>query len=92
MSQSEQFGEAWAYVRDHARPVIQDDVYFLDGARADMPPSKAHVRRLKRLRPEVVPDQPRGTASHERRLHINQAAAYGRGIADLLGVRDCIKR
>jgi len=92
MSQSEQFHESWSHIRDHARPVIQDDVYFLEAARADMPPSKAHVKRLTKFRPDVVPDKGRANSCAKRRVEINQAAIYGRGIADLLGVREIIKR
>lgn len=85
MSQSEQFGEAWAYLRDNARPVVPDDVYYLREIRADMPPSRAHIKRLKKSRPEIVPTKPRGTSCATARLRANEAAAHGRAIADLLG-------
>lgn len=71
MSQSEQFGEAWGHIRDNARPVIADDVYFLDEARADMPPSKAHLRRLARSRPTVTTPTPWGTSSALARRRAN---------------------
>jgi len=85
MSQSEQFGEAWGHIRDNARPVIADDVYFLDEARADMPPSKAHLRRLARSRPTVTTPTPWGTSSALARRRANEAAAHGERIAALLG-------
>lgn len=92
MSQSEQFHEAWAHIRDNARPVIEDDIYFLDEARADMPPDAAHLARLKHLRPDVTPARPHGTTCLARRRQVNQADALGHEIAKLLGIRELIKR
>jgi len=82
MSQSEQFGEAWGHVRDHARPVRQDDVWFLDEARVYAPPSKAHLKRLARNHEPKSPARPEPDRS--RRREINQAAAHGARVAALL--------
>lgn len=41
-------GEAWAAIRDRARPVDQEEAESLASVLA--PPSKAHVKRLKRDR------------------------------------------
>jgi len=92
MSQSEQFGEAWAHVRDHERPVRPDDVWFLREARADMPPSKAHLKRLAKPRPEIVRAKVLPEPDRSRRREINQAAAHGSAIAALLGYRKPIVR
>lgn len=78
MAQSDQFHEQWEVVRDKARPVVPDDVYFLAEARRDMPPSKAHVKRLLRVRPEVTPATARPAPDHSRRREINQAHAAAR--------------
>lgn len=57
MAQSEQFHEVWAYLRDHAKPVVPDDVGQLAEVREQKPPSRAHVKRIKRVRPAVVAPQ-----------------------------------
>ena len=85
MAQSDQFHEAWAQVRDYARPVLPDDVYFLDEARADAPPSRAHVKRLQRVRPEITAAQPRVALDYTRQQQINQAVSAGARIAALVG-------
>lgn len=57
MSQSDQFHESWAYLRDNAKPVREIDVWELREAREVHAPSKAHVKRLLRRRAEIVPAQ-----------------------------------
>lgn len=46
--QSEQFYEVFAQLRDHGKPNTQKEAQALTEARAPMPPSKAHLKRLAR--------------------------------------------
>lgn len=52
-TQCANWAPTWAHLRDHAKPVVPDDVGQLAEVREQTPPSKAHVKRLTRLRPVV---------------------------------------
>lgn len=43
--------EVWPHMRDNAKPLSENDAWKLLEARTYCPPSKAHVKRLKRPRP-----------------------------------------
>lgn len=48
-----QFVEAFMHLRDHAKPLTQQDAADLAKVRAPAPPSKAHLKRLARHRDEI---------------------------------------
>jgi hypothetical protein len=54
MTQAESYADLWAAHRDQARPVTPADVWGLREDRHFQPPSKAHLKRLARIRPVVV--------------------------------------
>lgn len=56
-TQCANWAPTWAHIRDYGKPVVPDDVGQLAEVRAMVPPSKAHVKRLTRLRPAVVKPQ-----------------------------------
>lgn len=53
-TQCANWAPTWAYLRDHAKPVVPDDVGQLAEVREQKAPSKAHIKRLTRVRPLVV--------------------------------------
>lgn len=81
-TQCANWAPTWAHLRDHAKPVVPDDVGQLAEVREQTPPSKAHVKRLTRLRPVVgrvqkfleVGDDPRGSRLTHNQV-INRANA-----------------
>ena len=77
MGQSEQFHEQWAYLRDNARPVVPDDVFDLRAVREFQPPSKAHVKRLERVRPTVTIRSERPKPECARRRELAKAQSIG---------------
>lgn len=56
-TQCANWAPTWAHLRDNAKPVVPDDVGQLAEVREMLPPSKAHVKRLTRVRPVVVKAQ-----------------------------------
>lgn len=92
LTQAESYADFWSQHRDYAGPVKCDDVFALREDREYTPPSKAHLKRLARVRPEVTPAKVSPTPDHSRRREINQAAAHGSAIAALLGYRKPIVR
>lgn len=82
MSQSQHFHVVWEHERDHARPVVPDDVGQLAVVRTFQPPSKAHRARLARVRPDVTPARP---------VQPCDRSAYAR-INDLIRLRDETRR
>jgi hypothetical protein len=80
MGQSEQFHEQWAYLRDHAKPIVPDDVFDLRAVREFQPPSKAHLKRIARERPAVTPLRDRPKLSDGQRERINSALRYGHAV------------
>lgn len=84
MGQSEQFHEQWAYLRDHAKPIVPDDVYDLRAVREFQPPSRAHVKRIQRVRPVVVVARPRPDVLTADRLAHNEAATLGLAVSRLV--------
>ena len=84
MAQSDQFHETWAYLRDHAKPIVPDDVHDLREVRTFQPPSRAHLKRVARPRPLVTPAVPRPEPDHSRRREINQAHAAARVVREAI--------
>lgn len=79
MAQSDQFHESFAYIRDNARAVRPDDVYALAEAREFAPPSRAHIKRIERVRPTVTKAEPKVVSDlGDRRRMVNAAAAMAR--------------
>lgn len=85
LTQAESYADLWTQHRDYAGPVKCDDVFALREDREYTPPSKAHLKRLTKSRPEVSPATVSPKPDHSRRREINQAAAHGARIAALLG-------
>lgn len=77
MSQSEQFHEAWAYLRDNAKPVEPHDVWDLRVVREQLPPSKAHIKRLQRARPVVTIARRKPPIDQTPRVKMIEAMNYG---------------
>lgn len=78
MAQSDQFHETWAYLRDHAKPIRPDDVADLRAVREFQPPSRAHIKRIERVRPFVLVATPKPVSDVTRRIELNQAVAIAR--------------
>ena len=78
MAQSDQFHETFAYLRDNARAVRPDDVYALREAREFQAPSRAHIKRIERVRPMVLVATPKPVSDVTRRIELNQAVAIAR--------------
>jgi hypothetical protein len=79
MGQGEYWGDVWAKIRDTGKPVVPDDVFYLRELREERAPSKAHVRRLLRERPAVVPARPdRNPDPDGARARQNYARSFAR--------------
>lgn len=83
MTQAESYADLWAAHRDRAGPLTPDDVYGLADDRHFQPPSKAHAKRLARLRPYTTPLVLGPTPDVTRRRQINEALAYGNAVTRL---------
>lgn len=77
-------GEAWGHLRDTLKPTTPYAAECLACARTFEPPSKAHLKRLKRLRLAVTPVREPKPIDTTPRKRINEAMAYGREIERLL--------
>lgn len=81
-TQASQFGENFAYVRDNYKGVSESDAreLFHICQVEYLPPSKAHIKRLKRRRPLVLKSRPT-PPKPQKAAAITKAAAQGRAIA-----------
>lgn len=70
--------EVWPYMRDNAKPVTPLDAYYLAQCRTYCPPSKAHVKRLLKLRPQITKARPKIQIDQYPKLAHNDAARMGR--------------
>lgn len=78
MTQAESYADSWAQHRDYAGPVKADDVFALRDDRDFQAPSRAHVKRIQRERPEItLAGRPR-LSDTVRRREINQALAFAK--------------
>lgn len=75
LTQAEQYEPFWRKHRDDWRPCTPDDIHGLAEDRTFTPPSRAHLKRLARVRPEITPAVARPAPDHSRRREINQAHA-----------------
>lgn len=89
--QASQFAPVFERLRDHAKPYTQQDAADLAAIRADMPPSKAHIKRIARHAAGTVHvDAKRVPTAKQmacRTLTDAQHAFHKRMIADLGGSR-----
>lgn len=75
--------ENWAYMRDHARAATPSEAKAFADALAPMPPSKAHRKRLGRIRDKVYNSEPRQAVPDDPRcLFIRQQTGK---LSQLLG-------
>lgn len=87
MTQAKQFGESWSYIRDFQnRGVSQDDAReLLHITRIEFaPPSRAHVKRLKRERPTVLTLKRRDPLPDAAHVAYNQRDRDAKAIVRLL--------
>jgi hypothetical protein len=78
MTQAESYADLWGQHRDYAGPVKADDVFALRDDRDFQPPSRAHIKRIERARPEItLASRPR-LSDTVRRREINQALAFAK--------------
>lgn len=84
MTQAESYADLWEHHRDRAGPVKADDVFALRDDRTFQPPSRGHLKRLQRVRPEVTPIIPRPALDNSRRAEVNRALAAGAHLRALL--------
>ncbi len=70
--------EVWPFMRDNAKPLTQLDAYYLSQCRAYTPPSKAHVKRLLKLRPKVSRPPQKIQIDQQPKVYHNAAAKLGR--------------
>lgn len=93
-TQSSQFGESWAYVRDNAVGVSANDgreLFHITKVEF-LPPSKAHLKRLSRARPistpirrKPTPENPSFVAlNHRRCLALNILAINSPNKAEII--------
>lgn len=82
--------ETYRFLRDRARPVSQQDAADLEKVRAPMPPSKAHLARIKRHANGVrFMEQERATREYsvDEQQRLKRLDFYNRTIADMGGSR-----
>jgi len=88
------YADFWEAHRDRAGPLTPADVWGLREDREFQPPSRGHLRRLRRFRPEVFPAEPLrevGIDTNGARHNVNQRIQQGRAVADLCAAADRIK-
>lgn len=73
--------EVWPHMRDCEKPKSKDDWGFLE-ARTYCPPSKAHKRRLLRVRPRVTAPSKPLPIDAEPRHRQNFARSLGFGVTE----------
>lgn len=80
-----QWPDVWSFQRDCAKGTTPLADWYLREARRDMPPSKAHKRRIlgKRDRPTVTRPPPPVPVDMEPRQRFNSAAQLGREVAQI---------
>lgn len=84
LTQAEQYEPFWRQHRDYWKPCTPDDVHGLAEDRTFQPPSRAHLKRLTRERPEVTVARPRPPIDNSRRREINQAHAAARVVREAM--------
>ena len=73
-TQSAHIGEAWSHCRDNAKGVSAEDgreLFHITKVEY-LPPSKAHIKRLKRARPDVVTSHKRKPIPQVKRRAFNR--------------------
>lgn len=77
-------GEAWGYLRDHLRPTTPYAADCIAIAHEFEPPSKGHLKRLKRLRLAVTPAR-KPKPAPQRHSPSLEAYGYARQVREALG-------
>lgn len=86
------YADLWAAHRDNMRPVTPADVWGLREDRDFQPPSRAHIKRLQRVRPMVTRAEFYPHDANGDRVRCNQRARRAAAIADLCRDADRINR
>jgi hypothetical protein len=84
-------GEAWGWLRDHAKPTTPYAADQLAMCRTYEPPSKAHLKKLSKLRLAVTPARARPEPDRSARIDQTRLVAMGQAVAKL-HVRDMSAR
>ena len=84
MTQAESYEPFWRAHRDNWKPCTPDDVHGLAEDRTFTPPSKGHIKRIRRFRPVVTPCEPRPVLDNSRRREINQAHVHAAGVREAI--------
>ena len=84
-TQCSNWAEPWAHLRDNAKPIAPRDVDELAEVRVMVPPSKAHIKRLQRVRPVVVVARAKPTAPDTARLVHNSIQQIRRDVVKAAG-------
>lgn len=82
--QCDQYEPFWAAHRDNWKPCTPADVWGLREDRTFQPPSKAHLKRLTRVRPVVVVARPRPVSDSPRQRELREAQKHGFEIRRML--------